>query len=75
MKHQFNHRNYRNNFMRNVGKSMTVSMIAMSIALTNFGIKAVGFLANLVTIGSGPFEGLNRRQLKDMYWLRYMYPC
>jgi hypothetical protein len=75
MKTQFNYRNYRNNYnMRSVYQPLTM-VLAMSVALYNFGVKAMSFLSSLVTTSDGPFAGLTRRQMKDMWWLRYLYPC
>lgn len=75
MKTQFNYRNYRNNNnVRSMYQPLAV-MMALSIAMYNFGVKAMGFLNSLVTTSLGPFAGLTRRQMRDMYWLRFMYPC
>lgn len=46
--------------------------VAALIAVVNFGIQAFSFLRNLVTIGGDPYGGLNRGQLRRMYWLQYV---
>ena len=43
------------------------------MALANFGLRSMGFLSSLLTVGSGPFEGLNKGQMRKMSWLFAMY--
>lgn len=65
----------RQNFRRisNNIRNFRPNTVATLIALANFGMKAFGFLSNLLTIGSTPFEGLNRGQLRQMSWLYCLY--
>lgn len=46
--------------------------VSVAIMAINFGMQAYSFLRNLVTIGGNPYEGLNRGQRRQMYFLPYM---
>jgi hypothetical protein len=67
-----NFRNLRNNVRNFRPNAKHVTVMAL-IAMANFGIKAFSFINNLLTIGSTPFEGLNRGQMRQMSWLFCMY--
>lgn len=77
MKTQMNSKNYNNNQnSANRKKAYKITrqniIVSAMIVAFNFGIKAFGFLQNLVTIGGSPYEGLNRGHLRKMYWLPYV---
>jgi len=65
-----NHRNLANKVRRNFNKGIAVTAM---IALVNFGVRGLRFLNSLITVGSTPFEGLNRGQLRRMSFLFAMY--
>lgn len=77
MKTSMNRRNYNNNrVIANKANQFKITrqnvVLAAVFAAYHFGVKAFGFLQNLVTVGCNPFEGLNRGQLRKMYWLQYV---
>jgi len=77
MKNSMNRRNYNNNrFVSNKARNYKITrqniFVAVAMAAMNFGVQAFSFLRNLVTVGCNPFEGLNRGQLRQMYWLQYV---
>ena len=76
MKTAMNRRTYNNNRVirnrANINKFRSSMTVAALVAVVNFGLQAFSFLRNLVTIGGDPFGGLNRGQLKKMYWLQYV---
>lgn len=39
----------------------------------NFGMRTMSFINSLCTVSDGPFNGLNRGQLRQMWWLSCMY--
>lgn len=43
------------------------------MAFNNFGLRTMNFINSLVTVSMGPFAGLNRGQLRQMWWLQCMY--
>lgn len=76
MKPTQNFNNYRNQIRQNVQNINKSALLTGLIALANFGMKAMGFFRNLVTVGSTPFSNLNRGQMRRMSWLFAMYrPC
>jgi hypothetical protein len=77
MKAQMTRQNYRQPRISrsNYQPKFNTVMFAMAMSMYNFGVRTMSFLRSLVTVGSGPFDGLNRGQLRKMYWLRYMYPA
>ncbi len=77
MKTSMNRRNYNNNrVIANKATQFKITrqnvVLAAVFAAYHFGVQAFGFLQNLVTVGRNPYEGLNRGQLRQMYWLQYM---
>jgi len=77
MKTSMNRRNYNNNrIIANRASQYKVTrqnvVLAAVFAAYHFGVKAFSFLQNLVTVGGNPYDGLNRGQLRRMYWLQYV---
>jgi hypothetical protein len=75
MKTTMNRRNYNNNRVVSAKAAQFTRqnvVLAAVFAAYHFGVKAFGFLQSLVTTGRNPYEGLNRGQLKQMYWLQYI---
>ena len=78
MKAQMNRRNYNNNRIINAKAAqfkITRQNVFMAVMFSAyaFGVKAFGFLRNLVTVGSSPFDNLNRGQIRQMWYLQCMY--
>lgn len=77
MKTTMNRRNYNNNRgVNNKAAQFKITrqnvVLAAVFAAYHFGVKAFSFFHSLVTTGRNPYEGLNRGQLKRMYWLTYV---
>ena len=49
------------------------NFITVATLLMNFGHGVMTFLGSLVREGCTPFEGLNRGQMRQMWWLQAMY--
>jgi hypothetical protein len=77
MKQSMTRQNFRriSNNVRNFRPNAKNITVMALIALANFGTKSFSFLNNLLTVGSTPFEGLNRGQLRQMSFLFAMYRC
>lgn len=77
MKPTQNYNNYRNRIRQGATRINNLAILTGLIGLVNFGYKATaGFLSRLMTVGSTPFENLNRGQARRMWWLFAMYrPC
>jgi len=63
--------NFRN-VKNNLRPSINLTVLAL-IGLYNFGVTALRFINNMVTVSDGPFAGLNRGQMRQMSWLFCMY--
>lgn len=70
-------RHFNNRIRKGANRINNLALISGLIGLVNFGYKmTAGFFSRLLTVGSTPFENLNRGQARKMWWLFAMYrPC
>ena len=66
---------YKNLNMKMRFKNLNIRFTPVTalIALANFGMRSMNFIQSLLTVGSTPFENLNRGQVRQMWWLQCMY--
>lgn len=65
-------RNFNNNRVYNSVRnhSPRFHFVTVATMLMNFGHRVMSFLGSLVTVGFSAYDGLNRGQIRQMWWIQ-----